>query len=76
MGSIVIALVHLSVCLSVFEYLRDCSLVFSEILHKVRGQLSKKSGTAEILKKNLNPGIKGIKCQKFGFLDIFSETGH
>ena len=23
--------------------------------------------------KNLNPGIK---CQKFRFLDIFSETGH
>ena len=51
--------VHLSVGLSVFKYLRDCSLVFSETLHEVRGQLSKKSDTAEILKKNLNMGIKG-----------------
>ena len=51
--------VRLSVCLSVFKYLRDRSLVFSETLHQVRGQLSKKSDTAEILKKNLNPGIKG-----------------
>ena len=51
--------VLLSVRLFVCEYLRDCLLVFSEILHEVRGQLSKKSDTAEILKKNLNPGIKG-----------------
>ena len=21
-------------------------------------------------------GLRGIKCQKFGFFDIFSETGH
>ena len=48
-----------SVCLSVFKYLRDRSLVFSETLYEVRGQLSKKSDTAGILKKNLNPGIKG-----------------
>ena len=59
LGSIVIALVRLSVSPSVFKYLRDRSLVFSETLHEVRGQLSKKSDTAEILKKNLNPGIKG-----------------
>ena len=63
LGSIVIALVRLSVRpsvrLSVFKYLRDRSLVFFETLHEVRGQLSKKSDTAEILKKNLNPGIKG-----------------
>ena len=37
---------------SVFKYLRDRSLVFSETLHEVRGQLSKKSETAEILKKD------------------------
>ena len=55
LGSVVIALVRLSV----FKYLRDRSLVFSETLHEVRGQLSKKSDMAEILKKNLNPGIKG-----------------
>ena len=59
LGSIVIALVRLSVFLSVFNYLRDRSLVFAETLHEVRGQLSTKSDMAEILKKNLNPGIKG-----------------
>ena len=32
--------------LSVFEYLRDCLLFFSEILHEVRKWLSKKSDTA------------------------------
>ena len=37
-GSIVIALVRVLVCPSVFKYLRDGSLVFSEILHEVRGQ--------------------------------------
>ena len=48
-----------SVHVLVFRYLRDRSLVFSETLHEVRGQLSKKSDTAEILKKNHNLGIKG-----------------
>ena len=42
LGSIVIALVRLSVRpsvrLSVFKYLGDRSLVFSETLHEVRGQ--------------------------------------
>ena len=41
----------LSACWSI-----DSSLAF---LHEVRGQQSKKSDTAGILKKNLNPGIKG-----------------
>ena len=41
-----------------------------------RGQLSKKSDTAEILKKILFQGLRGIKCQNFVFFDIFSETGH
>ena len=31
---------------------------------------------AGILKKNLNWGLSGIKCQKLRFLDIFSETIH
>ena len=37
-GSLVIALVSVCVCVrvSVFEYLRDCSLVFSSFLHEVR----------------------------------------
>ena len=28
------------------------------------------------LRKILIWGLRGIKCQKLGFLDIFSETGH
>ena len=28
------------------------------------------------LGKILIRGLRGIKCQKFGFFDIFSETGH
>ena len=39
-GSLVIALVRVCVCVcvrvSVFKYLRDCSLVFSSFLHEVR----------------------------------------
>ena len=58
-------LVIVLVCPSVFKHLRDCSLVFPETLHEVRGQLSKKSDTTEILKG-------GIKCQKFWFF-TFSQ---
>ena len=36
-GSLVIALVRVSICPSVFEYLEDHSLFFSEILHEVLG---------------------------------------
>ena len=50
LGSIVIALVRLSVRQSVSKYLGDRSLVFSETLHEVGGQLNKKSDTAEILR--------------------------
>ena len=53
-----------SVRLSVFKYLGDRSLVFSETLHEVRGQLSKKSDTAEIWKKILIRGLRGIRCKK------------
>ena len=35
-GSLVIALVRVFVCVSVFKYLRDCSLFFSSFLHEVR----------------------------------------
>ena len=38
MGSLVIALVRVSVRLSVFEYLRDRSLVFLKTLHEGGGQ--------------------------------------
>ena len=57
----------MSVCLSVFKYLRDRSLVFSETLHEVAGIKSKKSDTARILKKKLNGGVKGISVKNFGF---------
>ena len=60
MGSIVIALVSPSIVgPSVTKYLGNCSLVFSESLHKVGGQESKESDTAGILKEKLNPRIKG-----------------
>ena len=66
----------LSVCQSVFKYLGDSSLVFNENLHEVGGQESKKSDKAGIFKKILIRGSREIKCQKFGFLDIFCATGH
>ena len=70
MGSLLISLVQLSKYhgpsihgrwsgQSVFKYLRDCLLVFSETLHEVRGHESKESDAARILEKNLNLGIKG-----------------
>ena len=76
MGSMVIALVRPSASRSVFKYLGDRSLVFSETLHEVRGQLSKENDTTGILKKILIWGLRGIKCQKFGFFDIFLESAH
>ena len=36
--------------------------------------MKEKSNMAGILKKILIIGLKGIKCQKIGFLDIFFET--
>ena len=39
-------------------------------------QYSKKSDMARIFEKNINPGIRGNKCQNMGILDIFSETTH
>ena len=61
----------LSVYQSVFKYLGNCSLVFSEILHKV---INKKSVKAGIVRKNLDPGIMGDLVSKIGDLAIFSET--
>ena len=58
---------------SVFRYLRDSSLVFSETLHEVEGQLSKKKVTRLELKKKLIHGLRGIKAQKLGFLDFSSK---
>ena len=66
----VFSYVHLTLNIS-----ENAHRFFSETLHEVRGPWSKKSDTDGIFKKNLNPGIKGIKCQKSGFLYIFSETG-
>ena len=49
-GSIVIAFVGPSVRLSIFEYLRERSLVFSEILYEVWDKKVKQSDTARISK--------------------------
>ena len=51
-------------------------MIFSETLYEIAGQYIKKSDTARIFKKILIWGLRGNKCQDFGFLDIFSETGH
>ena len=37
---------------------------------------SNKSDMAGISKKILIQGLRGIKCQKLGFLDMFLEIGH
>ena len=37
---------------------------------------SEKSDLEVILKKVIIQGLKGIKCQKYGFLDNFSGTDH
>ena len=67
MGSI---LVRLSVCLSVIEYLRDCPLVFLKLCMKLGFNKVKKVMLTKFWKKNLNAGIKGIKYQNLGFLEI------
>ena len=49
-------------------------LVLSEILHQDEGQKIETNDTAAILKENT--GLRVMKCQKFGFWYIFSDTGH
>ena len=44
--------VCVSVCPSVFKYLRDRSLVFPSFLHEVRAPFGYKSDRARFLKKN------------------------
>ena len=58
------------------HFLGKRSLKVSNFLYDGRGQYGASFECGAIFGKNLNPGLRGIKCQKFGFLDIFSETGH
>ena len=58
--------------------------IFSEIGHSkfpiiymvVEGNRGHHLNVVPYLGKILIWGLKGIKCQKFRFLDIFSETSH
>ena len=58
--------------------------IFSETGHykflifcmMVEGNMEHHLSKVPYLGKNLIRGLRGIKCQKFGFLDIFSETAH
>ena len=79
-GSLVItSVVRPSVCVSV-----RLSLNISETAHYFFLKLYMKSGVnkvkkvtrLEFWKKILIRGLRGIKCKKFRFLDIFAETGH
>ena len=50
---------------------------FSKALHEVGVNKVKNSGMAESLKKKIFiRGLRRIKCQKLGFLDIFFKTDH
>ena len=58
--------------------------IFSETGHlkflifcmMVEGNRGHHLNVVPYLGKILIRGLRGIKCQKLGFLDIFSETGH
>ena len=58
--------------------------IFSETVHykflifcmMVEGNRGYYLSVVPYLEKILIWGLRGIKCQKFGFLDIFSESGH
>ena len=58
--------------------------IFSETVHykflifcmMVEGNMEHHLSKVPYLGKNLIRGLRGIKCQKFGFLDIFSEAVH
>ena len=48
----------------------------SNFLHYGRGNRGHHLSVMPYLGKILSWGFRGIKCQKFGFFDFFSETGH
>ena len=58
--------------------------IFSDTVHSmflifcmiVEGNRWHHLSVVPYLGKILIQGLRGIKCQKFRFLDIFSETGH
>ena len=71
MGSILIVLVCLSFCLSVFKYLRDCSLIFLKFLWSWGVNKVKKVTWPKFWRKNLNRRIKGDYVPKFGVFGHF-----
>ena len=67
-GSLVMALVRSLVRgRSVFKYLRDRSLVFSNFLHEVRAPQGYKSDKARFLRKNLGEVTNGGKPPFWGY---------
>ena len=59
------------------HFLGNRSLNISNFLHDGSGKWEASFECGSIFGKNLNlGGLREIKCQKFGFLDIFSETGY
>ena len=75
MGSIVITLIGPSILLSVYLYL-DISKIPHTLTVFGVNKVTKKVTQPVFNKEILILGLRGIECQKFGFLDIFSETGH
>ena len=55
------------------HFLRNRSLKVSNFLHDGRGH---HLSLVQYLGKMLIRGLRGIKCPKFRFFDIFSETGY
>ena len=79
MGSMVIALVRPLVRPSVSPSLnisKTAHSIFLKLCMKLGVNKVKKVTRPEFGKKILIRGLRGIKCQKFRFLDIFTGTGH
>ena len=63
---------HPFLCLwSVFKYLGDCPLVFSNFLHEVRAPYGPKSDKTRFLKKNLEGSQMGENPHIWGIFDVF-----
>ena len=57
-------------------FLENWSLKVSIFYMMVEGNRGHHLSVVPYLEKILIWGLGGIKCQKLGFLDIFSETDH
>ena len=60
--------------LNIFSETGHCK--FLNFCMMVEGNRGHHLSVVLYLGKILSWGIRGIKCQKLGFLEIFSETGH